>query len=435
MTRPRVVVVGAGFAGVWAAKRLSKEPVDVVLIDRNNYHSFFPLLYQVAAAELQPGDIAYPIRALTRKMRNVEFRLAEVTGVDTAASRLRMRHPGETPESESEHESWLDFDFLILCPGSSTQYFGVAGADENAWPLRTLDQAIRLRNHILGEIERSARAEDDQRARSRTFVVVGGGPTGVEFSGALSELVAGPLRRDFGQLDGVQVILVEGAPHILGVYPERLRRYAQRRLTRKGVDVRLNAQVASVTPGGVTLRDGSSIATNTVVWTAGVGGPPDLAAWGLATERNGTVPVEPTLQLARAPNVYVVGDAARPAVDVAPMVAQNAQQQGTLAADNIVRAMDGRPQESYVYRDLGNMAVIGRNAAVVHLFNRWSFQGFVAWVMWLTLHLMKLVGFRNRVSALISWAGDYVFSERAARLIVPGPPSGDPRPAQSGLDG
>jgi NADH dehydrogenase len=409
-TRPHVVIVGAGFGGLWAAKELAGAPVDVTLIDRNNYHSFFPLLYQVAAAELEPGDIAYPVRAIIRKMSNVTFRLGTVTDVD-----LRRRTVDVAGEP-------LPYDRLILAPGSTTQYFGVTGAAEHAWPLRTLDEAIALRNHTLREVELSSRLSSPDREQALTFVVVGGGPTGVEYSGALAELVRGPLAREHRALAAadVRVIVVEGSSHLLNVYPDRLRAYAARRLERMGVEVRLDAAVASVDARGVELADGSRIDAATVVWTAGVGGPPDLSAWGLPVARNGTVSVTDTLCLEPHPEVAIVGDAARPQVEAAPMVAQNALQQGRLVARNILFELEGRPPEPYQYRDLGNMAVIGRNAAVVHLFNRFAFTGFVAWAMWLTVHLMKLVGFRNRVSALLSWAGDYLFADRAARLILPG---------------
>jgi len=406
-SRPHVVIVGAGFAGMWAAKKLQGEPVEVTIVDRNNYHSFFPLLYQVAAAELAPGDIAHPIRAIVRKMPNVEFVLGTVTAVNQGRRVIELGLD-EVP-----------YDYLILAPGSATQYFGVPGAEEFSWPLRTLDQAIWLRNHTLRVLERSRRLDGAERAGASTLVVVGGGPTGVEYSGALSELIRGPLARDMGDLSDVRVVLVEGAPHLLGVYPESLRAYAKKRLRRKGVEVRLGSQVAEVKEGAVLLTDGTSIATETVVWTAGVGGPPDLASWGLETVRNGTVVVGPDLLLPGSTEIFVVGDGAQPDAESAPMVAQNAQQQGILAAANVLRSVDGRPLDHYRYRDLGNMAVIGRNAAVVHLFSRWKLKGFPAWIMWLTLHLMKLVGFRNRLSALISWSGDYLFADRAARLIVP----------------
>ncbi len=405
--RPHVVIVGAGFGGLWAAKTFAGKPVDVTLVDRNNYHSFFPLLYQVAAAELQPGDIAYPVRAITRRMANVEFLLGEASSVDFQANTVTVG------------DETIRYDYLILAPGSTTQHFGVPGAGEHTWPLRTLDQGIALRNHTLWVLERSLRFTGAARRAARTFVVVGGGPTGVEYSGALAELIAGPLRRDMGSLEDVSVIMLEAAPHVLGVYPESLRRYAEARLRKKGVDVRLGAQVAAVKQSAVLLADGGSIEADTIVWTAGVGGPPDLAAWGLPTARNGSVDVRSDLRPASLDRVFIVGDAARPDGDTAPMVAQNAQQQGVLAARNVVAHLEGNPLEPYRYRDLGNMAVIGRNAAVVHLFRRWKFKGFVAWAMWLALHLMKLVGFRNRVAALLSWSGDYFFSDRVARLIVP----------------
>lgn len=406
-TRPHVVIVGAGFGGLWATKGLAGKPVDVTLIDRNNYHSFFPLLYQVAAAELAPGDIAYPIRAIIRRVPNVEFLLGSVQSIDLAAQTLDV--DGKA----------VAYDYLVLAPGSATRYFGVPGADEHSWPLRILDHAMALRNHTLRTLERSIRLTGDARRAARTFVVVGGGPTGVEYAGALIELIRGPLNKDMGSLDDVRVLLLEGAPHVLGVYPESLRAYAEKRLQKKGVEVLLGAQVAEVKQSGVILADGTSLEADTVVWTAGVGGPPDLAAWGLDQRRNGTVATGPDLRPAGCERVFIVGDSSHPEADSAPMVAQNAQQQGALAAKNILRHLAGDRLEPYRYRDLGNMAVIGRNAAVVHLFNRWRFKGFVAWVMWLGLHLLKLVGFRNRVSALLSWSGDYLFADRAARLIVP----------------
>ncbi len=401
------MIVGAGFGGLWATKGLAGKPVDVTLIDRNNYHSFFPLLYQVAAAELAPGDIAYPIRAIIRRMPNVEFLLGSVKSIDFVAQTLDV--DGKA----------VSYDYLVLAPGSATQYFGVPGADEHSWPLRILDHAMALRNHTLRTLERSIRLTGAARRAARTFMVVGGGPTGVEYAGALIELIRGPLNKDMGSLDDVRVVLLEGAPHVLGVYPESLRAYAEERLQKKGVEVLLGAQVAEVKQSGVILADGTSHEADTDVWTAGEGGPPDLGAWGLDQRRNGTVATGPDLRPAGLERVFIVGDSSHPEADSAPMVAQNAQQQGALAARNILRHLAGDRLEPYRYRDLGNMAVIGRNAAVVHLFNRWRFKGFVAWVMWLGLHLLKLVGFRNRVSALLSWSGDYLFADRAARLIVP----------------
>jgi NADH dehydrogenase len=260
-----------------------------------------------------------------------------------------------------------------------------------------------------------------------TFVVVGAGPTGAEFSGALQELLRGPLRKDHPHLDltKARIVLVEAGPRVLSVYPDRLSDYAARRLQRMGIELLLNTTVSKVDAAGVVLGDGSRIDAGTVLWTAGVGGPADLAEWHLETARGNRATVEPTLSLSGDAAVFVAGDAALPDGSFAPMVAQNASQQGTLAARNILRSISGEPLEPYTYRDLGNMAVIGRNAAVVHLFNKIAFTGYLAWIMWLGLHLIKLVGFRNRLAALVSWSGDYLFRDRVARLILPDGRSAD----------
>ncbi|GIU92338.1 MAG: pyridine nucleotide-disulfide oxidoreductase [Acidimicrobiia bacterium] len=404
--RPRVVVVGAGFAGLSAAKALAPHPVDVTLIDRHNHHTFFPLLYQVAAAELQPGDVAYPIRAIVRRMGNVDFRMGTVRRVDPGGRRIDV------------DGNWMPYDHLILAVGSVTNWFGIPGAEEHAWPLRTLDQAVALRNHILRCFERST-WNVARRTADRTVVVVGGGPTGVELAGALAELIRGPLGGDIPGLDDARVILLEAGGDLLPTYPPRLRSYALTRLRRMGVEVRVDSPVAEVSEHGARLETGGTVEASTVVWTAGVGGPPDLAVWGLPTGRGGRVEVRPDLSVVGAEGVWVVGDAALPVGVDAPMVAPNAQQQGSRVAENVMRTLQGLPTVPYRYRDLGQMAVIGRNAAVVDLFGRIRLRGFLAWTIWLGLHLLKLVGFRNRLAAMISWAGDYLVGDRAARLIIP----------------
>lgn len=403
-----MVIVGAGFAGLWAAKTLAGAPVDVVLVDRNNYHTFFPLLYQVAAAELEPSGIVYPVRTILRRHGNVQFRLAEVVGVE-------LHH--KTVLSDSGP---ISYDYLILGIGSTTQYFGVDGAEQLAFALRTLDEAVVLRNHVLRRFEAAERTTDPlERSRHLTFVIVGGGPTGVEYAGALQELINGPLAKDHRRIDpsDVSIILVEASAGLLSIYPDRLARYARHRLTKMGVDVRTEVSVTAVNVSGIVLDDGTSIDSSTVVWTAGVGGDPIITGWGLPTARAGRVPVLPSLQLEDYPEVFVTGDLAFPQT-AAPMVAQNALQQGTHASRGVLRLLADQPPEPYEYRDLGNMAVIGRNAAVVHLFNRWVLKGFPAWTLWLGVHLFKLIGFRNRTAAVLSWAGDYFFGDRAARLII-----------------
>lgn len=409
-TRPHVVIVGGGFGGLWAGRTLAGEDVDVTLLDRRNYHTFFPLLYQVAAAELAPADIAYPIRSIFRKAPNVSVQLAEVFGVDLERRVVR---------TSSEE---IPYDALVLAPGSESNFFGVEGADRYAFPLRWMDDAIPLCHHVLRRFEAAEGATGDLRRRLLTFVVVGGGPTGVEYAGALSELVHGPLLRDFrgitpGEID---VVLVEAGPTVLAGMPEELARYAIDRLERRGVEVRVDTTVEAVTPTEVRLRNGGVIGTETVVWSAGVRGDPRVKEWGLPTGRGGRVPVTPELHLAGRPEVFVVGDLAwleeegRPL----PQVAQVAIQQGKHAAANILREIRGQRPTPFRYRDLGMLAVIGRNAAVAEI-GRSAFTGFVAWVIWLTIHITWLVGFRNRALVLVNWAWNYFLPRRAVRLILP----------------
>jgi NADH dehydrogenase len=410
--RPRVVIVGAGFGGLWAARSLAGAPADITLIDRHNYHTFFPLLYQVAAAELEPENIAHPVRSTLRNKRGVRVLMAEVKGLDLPR-RVVLTSVGE-----------VAYDYLVLATGSRPHFFGVAGAAEHAFPLRALEEGVAIRNHILTCFERATTLSGDERKRELTFVIVGGGPTGVEFAGALSELIYGPLRKDFHGLnfDEVSIVVVEAADGLLSVLAPRLREYALRRLGRMGVQVRLSASVERVAADGVALKGGVFIPARTVVWTAGVRGDPKLEQWGLPVARGGRVKVRPTLQLPDRDEVYVIGDAAYLEQDgrPLPMVAPAATQQGVAAARNIRRQLAGLPPQPFAYRDLGTLAVIGRNAAAASVFGR-SFSGFPAWVLWLGFHLYSLIGFRNRLVVLTSWAWDYLFLERVVRLVLPGP--------------
>jgi NADH dehydrogenase len=409
--RPRVVIVGAGFGGLWAARALARSPVEVLLVDRNNYHTFLPLLYQVAAAELEPEAIAYPVRSILRKLPNVHFSLAEVKEVDLAARVVKTA------------ERVIPYDFLVLAIGSTFNFFAVPGAAEHAFPLKTLEQGVALRNHILCCFERAVQEPDEQQGqRLLTFTIVGGGPTGVEFAGALAELIHGPIVQDYPTLDfrQVHVVLLEAMDGLLPGLPGRLRAYALARLRRMGVEVRLQAMVSQLTSEAVHLRDGTIIPTETVVWTAGVRGDPLAQRLGLPTARDGRVVVLPTLQVPSHPEVYVIGDLAyveeegRPL----PMMGPVAIQQGESAARNIARQMAGQAPLPFHYQDRGTMVTIGRNAAVAHPFRR-AFTGFPAWVLWLSFHLFKLIGFRNRLLVLINWAWDYFLYERAVRLILP----------------
>jgi NADH dehydrogenase len=408
---PRIVIVGAGFGGLWAARTLAGSPCDVLLVDRNNYHTFHALLYQVAAAELGQEDIVYPVRSILRKMPNVHFAMHDVQGIDFNARLVKT----------SEHV--VPYDFLIVAMGTTPDFFAVPGAAEYAFPLKSLRQAIALRNQILHCFEMTAHETDAlKRQRSLTFTIVGGGPTGVEFAGALTELIHRPLAKDYPTLDfgEVGVVLFEARDALLPTLPQNLQDYALSRLRRMGVEVHLQSTVSRVTPEAVYLREGPTMPTETVVWTAGVRADPQVQKWGLPTARTGRVAVLPTLQVEGYPEVYVIGDLAYLEEDgrPLPMMAPVAIQQGVAAARNIARMIAGQSTRSFHYRDRGTMVTIGRNAAVANAFGH-PFTGFPAWILWLVFHLIKLIGFRNRLLVLINWIWDYFLFERTVRLILP----------------
>ena len=410
---PRVVIVGAGFAGLQAAQTLAGARADVLILDRNNYHTFFPLLYQVAAAELEPEDIVYPVRSILRGKKYLRFLVEDVTGVDLENRLVRT----------GNHV--FPYDYLILALGSRAHFFGVEGASKYAFELKTLEQAIAVRNHILFRFERALSETDPaKRKQLLTFAVIGGGPTGVEYIGALAELIRGPLSRDYPALDlqEVRLLLLEGADHLLPGLPAPLQAYALKRLKKMGVEVQLGAMVTRITPESLTLKDGTTIRLSTVIWTAGVHGAPPPEAAALPILANEQVKVLPTLQVPGHPEVYVVGDLARFQEEDQPlgMVATVAVQEGEMAARNILRQIGGHAPAEFHYLDLGSLAVIGRNAAVVHMLGR-NFSGFLAWLLWLGVHIFRLIGFRNRLLVLIDWAWDYLFFERGVRLIVPIP--------------
>jgi NADH dehydrogenase len=417
--RPRVVIVGAGFGGLWSARALARTRAEVLLLDRSNYHTFFPLLYQVAAAELEPEDIAFPVRSILRRLPNVQFALAEVEAIDPLARLVKTA------------DRAIPYDYLILAVGSTSHFFALPGALEYSFPLKTLEQAVTLRNHILCCFERASQEPDAaRRERILTFAIVGGGPTGVEFAGALSELIHGPLCKDLPRLDlrEVHVVLLEAMDRLLSGQPERLGAYALQRLRKMGVEVRIRAMVSEITATAVRLKDGTVIPAETVIWTAGVrgAGAPlaldsgQVHAWGLPTARNGQIPVLPTLQVRDHPEIYVVGDLARVEEDgkPLPMIAPVAIQQGTQAARNIGRQLAGQDPLPFRYRDRGAMTTIGRNAAVAYVWGH-AFTGFFAWAIWLIVHIFNLIGFRNRLIVIINWAWDYFFFERGVRLILP----------------
>jgi len=407
---PTVVIVGAGFGGLRVARALRRSPVQVILLDRNNYHLFQPLLYQVATAGLEPEQIAKPVRAILRGQQNFDFRMAEVTGADLAARRLETS-AGPIP-----------YDYLVLAPGGETNFFGLDAVARHGLGLKDIGDAVSIRNHVLTCFEQAMLEPDPERRRARlTFVVVGGGPTGVEMAGALSELIQLVLVKDYPRLNikDVRVLLLEATDRLLGTMPERLREAAGRTLWRKHIEVRFGATVADFDGVRVRLKSGEIVPAHTVIWAAGVKAATLNTRLGLPAGRQGRIVVEPTLQVPDRPEVYVVGDAAYLEVDGAPlpMVAPVALQMAQTVARNIARATRGAPPEPFRYRDPGTLATIGRNAAVAHLYGL-QFTGFPAWVMWLVVHIIQLIGFRNKLFVLLNWAWDYFFYERAVRLIT-----------------
>ena len=402
-----VVIVGAGFGGLEAAKELARAPVDVTIVDRHNFHTFQPLLYQVATAGLNAADVAYAVRGIFRRQSNVSFRQAEVVGVDWTRNSLLL------------DDGHLHFDNLIVAAGATAAYFGIDGASEHAFPLYSLEDAIALRNHILDRFE-AADADpflvDDG---ALCFVVVGGGPTGVEVAGAMSELFAMVLRKDFPRLDlgKARIVLVEMADTLLQPFCAPSQRHARERLVDMGVQVCTSEAVVKVSPTRVVLKSGAELRSHTLVWAAGVRANPLADALDVPTGLAGRIVVGSDLRIEGHENAYAIGDVAAIASadgGLLPMLAQVAMQSGRHAAREIASGQH-RP---FRYRDIGTMATIGRRAAVAELPLHVRLSGTPAWMAWLGLHLVTLVGFRNRLSVFLNWAWNYLTWDRGPRLII-----------------
>ena len=409
-----------GFGGIRAARALAGNDVSILLVDRNNYHLFQPLLYQVATAALEQESIAHSVRAMARHWPDTRFLLSEVTGFDFD-KRVVITERGT-----------VAYDYLVIGAGSATNFFGMESVERHAFDLKQLADGEALRNQILGSFEEAVAEIDPGRRRAlMTFVVVGGGPTGVEFSGALIELVHFVLAKDYPELSfhEARVVLVEAAGKLLAAMPEELSAYALGKLREMSVEVLLNTRVVEAGAESVLLADGTVIPCHTLVWSAGVKASPLAAALDDAPNTTGRVHVRLDLTLPGHPEVYIIGDMVHLEQDgsVLPMLAPVAMQMGTYAGRSIVARERGNSLPPFRYRDKGSMATIGRSAAVATAFGV-KFRGYLAWLVWLMLHLYYLIGFRNRIVVMLNWAWYYWFHERQVRLITKGKtPGQNPR--------
>ena len=408
--KKHVVIIGAGFGGLEAARSLDGAPIQVTLIDKQNFHLFQPLLYQVATAGLAPEDIAHPVRAILRGQDNLAFRQAEVTDINLPDKRLTTT-TGVIP-----------YDYLIVAVGATHNFFGLRSVADHGYGMKTIEEAISIRNHILTMFELAEQESDPERRRAMlTFVVVGGGPTGVESAGALSELIYKVLTKDYPRINfkEVRIMLLEAGNNLLPALPPALQEVAATTLWNKRVEVRFGAAVTSFDSEKITLKGCEIIPAKTLIWAAGVRASALIDVLGVQQGSLARAVVTPTLQLPDYPEVFVIGDAAhceengRPL----PMTALVALQQGTAAASNIWSIIFDQPLQPFAFRDLGTMATIGRNAAVAKI--GWlQLQGFIAWLIWTFIHIIRLAGFRNRVFVFWKWFWDYVFYDRTVRLIT-----------------
>ena len=410
----RVVIVGAGFAGLTAARALAGADVSITVIDRRNFHLFQPLLYQVAAAALNPSDIAFPIRSVLRSQHNVErVVLGAVTDIDTGARQLEL-----------DDGTRVSYDTLVVATGAAHSYFGNDGWATVAPGLKTIEDALEIRRRILLAFE-AAERRPQEVAELLTFVVVGAGPTGVELAGALVEIAVDAMEGEFDLIDpsAARVILLEGGDAVLPPYPDRLQRSARRQLEDMGVEVRTGALVTQIDDHGVTLSSGERIPAGTVLWAAGVQASPLIGRLPVETDRTGRALVSPDLTIPGHPEIFVLGDAALVDGGKVPGVAPAAMQQGRYAARSIRARLAGDPPDPFRYRDKGTLATIGRARAVANLPGL-RFSGFLAWASWLAIHIWFLIGVRNRFFVFASWAWSYLTFRRGARIITGRPGSG-----------
>lgn len=404
---PHVVIVGSGFGGLQAARMLARAPVQITVIDRHNYHTFSPLLHQVATAELEPEQVAYPIRNLLRHSPNAQFQMAEVMAIDLDAQVLQTS------------QTAIAYDYLILATGSTPALNRVPGATTYAFPLKTLPQAIALRNQILHCLEQAVYETDLARREALlTFAIIGGGATGVELASSLAALMQTVIPCDFPQLDlrQVRIVLLHGGDRLLPNFPAALSIHTQRHLQRSGVEVYLQERVVEITADAVLLSGERRISTFTAIWTAGVQGAA-MSQWDLPAAPSGKVAVLPTLAIPHYPNVYVIGDGAEVPGQVLPMLASVAVAQSQHAVGNLLRTLRGVKPQPFRYRHPGDMVILSRFAAVAQI-GGISLTGFAAWAVWLAFHLAVLPGIRNRLNTLFNWLWNYGLQDRMHRLIL-----------------
>ena len=407
---PHIVIIGAGFAGLETARGLASAPVRITLIDKNNHHLFQPLLYQVAIAGLLPSQIAQPVRTIFRKQKNLTFQMGEVSTINFDEKYVKL------------NGSVIAYDYLVLAVGGRTNFFGFDAIEKDGFQLKDLETAVKTRNHLLHMFEQASHEGDAEKRKSLlTFVIVGGGPTGVETAGALAELISHVMVKDYPRLplSDARVILLEAGASLINSYPDELRQATSKLLKKKNVDVRLNTKLENYNGQQVTLTDGSKIETQTLIWTAGVKATEIVEGLNVEKASAGRVRILPTLQLPQHPETFVIGDAAflEENGQALPMISTVAIQQGVFTAKNIRLLMNNQSPASFRYKDPGLLATIGRNAAVARIFGI-SFSGFIAWVIWVFLHIYRIIGFRNRIIVLFNWAWDYVFYDNQVRLIT-----------------
>jgi NADH dehydrogenase len=408
---PHVVIVGAGFSGLGVAEQLAHVPVEVTLIDRHNYHTFQPLLYQVATSLLNAEDVGAPVRSLFRHQENVTFRMATVTGVDVPAHKIKL-----------EDGNQIAYDYLVLAGGTTVNYFNTPGAAEHTFPLYTLMNAVSLRNRILERFEAADRDPTLIEDGALNFVIVGAGPTGVETAGALSDLFYNLLPYDYHQLstEMARVIIVEMGKEVLAPFKDNLRKYAKEELEERRVEVRLGEAVKEVGPTFVRLKSGEEIKAHTLIWAAGVKANPLADILGLPQGRGGRIKLNPDLSVPEHPEIFVVGDMGEVASEgkVLPQLGSVATQSGDHVAQQISRRLAGEPTQPFKYWDKGFMATIGRGAAVVEFPNKKTLHGQLAYSAWLGVHLALLSGMRNRIETLWNWGWSALTHDRAARIII-----------------